>query len=208
MKCFLFIPEMSLYANGLITCSLAGGVFLEQLSGCFLGSRSTWKQKVTTDKTSGCCSLGPGGWLSLCFLDCGDGRSSPHCNLKLCQSKFSPLGFPAPCSHSLWAWYGQALEVRAAGLSCRRLSELRLRAFSHGREKSYLGPQDPSLMVKDCWSEDVGHFALVVCVSLSDPNLLQWFIKLDLLLWSAVGVLPGARRHLFMCSQGKANTTF
>lgn len=137
-----------------------------------LGSRSTWKQKITTHKTSGCCSSGP-GMASLCFLDCGNGRSSPHCNLKLCQSKFPPLGVPALCGPSLWAWYGQALEVRAAGLSCRRLTELRLRAFSHGWEKGFPGPQDPSLMAKDRWSEDVKHFALVVCVPLSDPNLLH-----------------------------------
>lgn len=115
-----------------------------------LGSGTTWKQKVTTNKTLKDAAQAR-FWLPLCFLDYGDVWSSHHykllCaspNLRLCAkvNAFS-LSFPVLWSPSLWVWYGHGLEVRAGVLSCRRPSELSLQAFSHEGEKSSPGHETP-----------------------------------------------------------------
>lgn len=126
----------------LITCSPAHGAFW---SNCVepLGSGTTWKQKVTTNKTLKDAAQAR-FWLPLCFLDYGDVWSSHHykllcasSNLKLCAkvNAFS-LSFPVLWSPSLWVWPWSWSQSSCAVLQktlraespSRRPSELSLQA--------------------------------------------------------------------------------
>lgn len=140
-----------------------------------LGSGTTWKQKVTTNKTLKDAAQAR-FWLPLCFLDYGDVWSSHHykllCaspNLRLCAkvNAFS-LSFPVLWSPSLWVWPWSWSQSSCAVLQKTLRAESTSILSWRGEELTR--PRDPSPMVKGSWRKDLGHLSLVVCVPVNNPN--------------------------------------